>query len=972
MIFRLARLAALCLALLAVAAPSSAQVYTGRIDVTVTDTTGAILPNVTVSLSGPVDRQLVTDAHGEVHFVDLPPGTYSVAVRLEGFSEYRNERVIVVSGQIVPLKAALSVGGVATQVDVTAASPVIDPKRLATATNVTVEELQSIPSSRDPWVVLQTVPGVIVDRVNVGGAESGQQSNYQAKGAVDDDNTWNMDGVAITDMAALGSSPTYYDFDMFQEMNVTTGGADVSNPTPGVALNFVLKGGSNTPHGSTRIYYENESMQSNNLPDDLKADLGGTTGKGNRIDEYQDYGFELGGPIFKDRLWAWGSLGKTDVTLLTLNNATDQTILDNAAFKLNGQATNHIRGSYTYFRGDKKKYGRNAGPTRPQETSWNQKGPSPVHKVEGNLVAGQNLFVTGRWSYVGGGFSLTPQGGLDTQYYWDDSSIARGSYYHYETVRPQYAAAAEGNYFRGKHEIKFGFGWRKADVDSTTIVPGGIITYHDGYPNMYAEVTVWNDNTSATGRYTHAYVGDTMAFDRLTLTAGLRWDRQAGSVNALTQTGNPAAGNLLPDLTGTPADDVIVWNTVTPRIGASYALDEQRKTLLRGSYGMFASQINATAGNFLSTVQYRGVYFYGVTDTNGNRVVDASEIAGRTCNDALVDAGLCNYYGINDINNPGSVTSPIHRVGDYSTPVTHELQVGVDRELMANFGISATLTWRRFTNFNRRDNGLRAGDFEQLGTFTFSHPAIGSASIPYFGAIPSQIPANRSATTYTDREGYYQRYLGFEVSATKRLSDRWMARFGFSTNDHREYFDSLEGYANGNSAAAPASPVTTGVGDPTPSPNAPQDDGGLVVRQTTGSGKSGIYQVLPKYQFIATALYEARWGVKLGANLVNRQGFSQQYFHSRVPTGDPIGNLKNVLLVDAGESRLPSVTSFDVRVGKEFAFNRYRFNIDLDVFNLFNASTELGRQYDLRLDTGDDVLEIMNPRVLRIGARFNF
>jgi hypothetical protein len=971
MTFRLARLMVLCLAVLAMAVPSSAQVYTGRIDVTVTDSTGAILPNATVALGGPANRVAVSDARGEVHFVDLAPGTYTVTATLDGFNEYSNKNVPVVAGGTVPLKVALSVGGVATQVDVTAATPTIDPKKLATSTNVTIEQLQQIPSSRDPWVVLQTVPGVIVDRVNVGGAESGQQSNYQAKGAASGDNTWNMDGVAITDMAALGSSPAYYDFDMFQEMNVTTGGADLSNATPGVALNFVLKGGSNTPHGSTRIYYEDEGMQSTNLPDDLAAALGGATGKGNRINLYKDYGFELGGPVFKDRLWAWGALGKTDVTLLTLTGASDQTILDNRALKINGQATNNLRGTYSYFLGDKKKYGRNAGPTRPQETSWNQTGPSPVHKAEGNAVIGQNLFITGRWSYVGGGFQLTPQGGLDTPYYWDDNSIARGSFYHYETVRPQYAATAEGNYFAGKHEIKFGFGWRKADVDSTTIVPGPgrIATYHDGYPNMIGEVTVWNDNTGATGRYTHGYVGDTMAFDRLTLTAGIRWDRQAGSVNALTQTGNPAAGNLLPDITGTPADDVVVWNSIVPRLGLSYALDEQRKTLLRGSYGLFASQFNATGGNFLSTVQYRGVYFYGVTDTNGNRVVDPSEIAGRTCNDALVEAGECNYYGINDITNPGSVASPIHRVGDYSTPLTHEVQFGVDRELMANFGISATFTWRRFTNFTRRDNGLRASDYEQLGTFSFSHPEIGSASAPFFGVIPANIPANRSATTYQKREGYYQRYLGLEIAATKRLSDRWMARFGFSTNDHREYFDSLEGYASG---AAAASATSTGVGDPTPAATAPQKDGGLVVRQSTGSGKSGIFQVLPQYQFIATGLYEAPWGIKLGANMVTRQGFSQQFTHSRVPTGDPLGNLKTVLLVDAGEFRLPTVTSFDARIGKEFAFNRYRFNLDLDVFNLFNSATVLGKQYDLRLDTGGDVLEIMNPRVLRLGARFNF
>ena len=126
---------------------------------------------------------------------------------------------------------------------------------------------RTFPSARDPWVVLQTMPGVIVDRVNVGGSESGQQSNYVAKGATTGDNTWYMDGIPITDMSALGSSPSYYDFDMFQEMQVTTGGADARQATPGVQMNFVLKSGTNTPHGSARTYYENKDLQGNNLPD---------------------------------------------------------------------------------------------------------------------------------------------------------------------------------------------------------------------------------------------------------------------------------------------------------------------------------------------------------------------------------------------------------------------------------------------------------------------------------------------------------------------------------------------------------------------------------------------------------------------------------------------------------------------------------------------------------------------------------
>ncbi|HEX7019883.1 MAG TPA: hypothetical protein VF159_07740, partial [Gemmatimonadaceae bacterium] len=800
-------------------------------------------------------------------------------------------------------------------------------------------------------------PGIIVDRVNVGGAESGQQSGYQAKGAGGGENTWNMDGVAITDMAALGSTPTYYDFDMFQEFQVTTGGADLKAATPGVQLNMVLKSGSNTPHGSSRIYFENESMQANNVPDDLKATLGGTSGKGNRIDQYKDYGFEIGGPVWKNRAWAWGAIGKTDVKLLTLNGAHDNTFLTNYSFKGTGQVSNGIRGNFTFFEGKKEKFGRSAGPLRPQETTVDQGGPTKVYKGEGTFVLGSNLFLSANVSHVDGGFFLTPEGGLDVNLYRDDADVYHNSYSRYDTVRPQYSASLDGNFFRGRHEIKFGFGWRKADVDSTSTVPGnGIWTRHNGYPNMDAEVTAWNHTTSTTGRYTNFYVGDTWSADRLTLTAGLRWDRSAASVNELNQEGNPLGFGLLPDITGAAADDVLVFNSVTPRIGLTYALGESHKTLARASYAIFASQMNATAGSFMSVVGYRGVYFYNVQDLNGNQFVDAEEIAGRTCNDALANAGECSWYGFN-IDNPGNVAAPIHKVGDYKTPLTHEVQLGMDHELMPNFGVSGTFTYRRFTNFNWRNNGLRASDYEVIDTATGSLAPVGNFSVPVYGVIPSHMPEDRAATTYESRPDYYQRYMGFELSAVKRMSNRWMARFGFSTNDHNQYFKSPAGDT-----------------DPTPDPSDSHISGGDVIRQSGGSGKSGIYQVLPKYQFSLQGMYQAPAGIDLGINMVTRQGFSEPYYLGSQAVADPNDSRKNILITSTPtDFRLPAVTSLDARVGKVFNFGRARVNFDLDIFNVLNSSTVLGRQYNLASGAANDrVLEIMNPRVLRVGLRFNF
>ena len=184
-----------------------------------------------------------------------------------------------------------------------------------------------------------------------------------------------------------------------------------------------------------------------------------------------------------------GSFGRTDIRLLTIRQAPDRTVLTNRGLKVQGQATNNLRAGFTYFYGDKSKWGRGASATRLPETTWDQKGPSPVYKGEVNYVAGNNLFLTGRASYVGGGFSLYPQGGLDKQMWLDDSGVWHGSFWDYGSVRPQYLVMAEGNYFRGRHEVKFGYSWRKVSVESYSHTPGNQIwSIHIGYPNMIAQV----------------------------------------------------------------------------------------------------------------------------------------------------------------------------------------------------------------------------------------------------------------------------------------------------------------------------------------------------------------------------------------------------------------------------------------------------------------------------------------------------
>src|SRR3954447_3591998 len=499
------------------AGEASAQVFTGRIDVVAQDGTGAVLPGVTVDVSGPQNQSAVTDARGEAHFLNLPPGSYEVKASLSGFADFLNRSLAVAAGSAVPLRVTMGVQGVAEQVHVSAETPVLEPKRQTVSTNVTNQELQNIPTARDPWVVLQTVPGVVVDRVNVGGSESGQQSNYIAKGATTGDNTWFMDGIPITDMSALGSSPSYYDFDMFQEMQVTTGGTDARQGTPGVQMNFVLKSGTNTVHGSGRTYYENKDLQSTNLPDDLVESLGGEGGKGNRINKYADYGGELGGPIVRDRLWGWGSYGRTDVNIQTLAGVPDKTTLSDVAAKAQAALTKAVRANFTFFGGNKQKDGRGAGPLNPPETTWIQDGPSKMYKGEVTWVASNSLFLTARGAHVNGPFTLTPKGGLDHgQVFVDSDGVYHNSNFQQSNDRPQVVLNGDGNWFRGRHEVRFGASMRNYKDDNQTRYAGDFLNIELDPDGTTLAIPIRPYHQINQARYSSFYAGDTFSLDRLT------------------------------------------------------------------------------------------------------------------------------------------------------------------------------------------------------------------------------------------------------------------------------------------------------------------------------------------------------------------------------------------------------------------------------------------------------------------------
>jgi hypothetical protein len=930
----------------AVAATAGAQVFTGRIDVTVRDSTGAVLPGVTVAVTGPQNQNTVTDSLGEAHFLNLPAGSYEVRASLQGFSDYLNRSVPVSAGAAVPLRVSLNVQGVTEQVQVAAETPIIEPKRQTIATSITVHELQNIPTARDPWVVLQTVPGVVLDRVNVGGSESGQQSNYIAKGASTGDNTWYMDGIPITDMSALGSSPSYYDFDMFQEMQVTTGGADAGQATPGVQMNFVLKSGSNTPRGSARTYYENENLQANNLPDDLVEELGGAGGKGNRMNKYADYGGELGGPIVRDRLWGWGSFGRTDVNIQTLAGVPDKTKLTDVAAKAQAAFNQALRANFTFFSGNKQKDGRGAGPFNPPETTFIQDGPSKMYKGEINYVASNSLFLTARGAHVNGPFTLTPKGGLDNgQVFIDSDGVYHNSNSFSSNDRPQVVFNGDGNWFRGRHEVRFCASVRHYTDENVTRYAGDFLDIQLDPDGTTLAIPIRPFHQINRALYTSLYVGDTLSLDRLTLTGSLRFDRTTNSAGEMDVAAHPVVPDVLPGVHAAEVKNAVVWNSLSPRVGLSYAVGADRKTIARATYSAFASQLNATTAGNVSTASFAYAYYLAVDD-NHDFNIQQSELRA--------------FLFAKNIH-PDDPALPVNEIApDFSAPRTHEITLGLDHELMPNFGVSAAYTWRRYVNdlWNQLPPiGATSADYVVDGRLTGTLPDGSAYDVPYYALSEAAAPIGAGTIT-SNREGYHRSFNGLELSATKRLSQRWMGRFGFSWNRSREYFDD----------------PSTSIVDPTPITADPQVNGGIVTVPTAGSSKSEIYLTLPTYQFIANGYYQGPWGLNFGGNYLARQGYSQMFYSNDVGTNDPVYSTKDVLVIPGkvGDYRLPTVHSLDARVEKSFRFDRTQVTLDFDVFNLLNSGTVLGRIYDVSASNFNQVAEIMNPRIARFGIRVQF
>jgi Carboxypeptidase regulatory-like domain/TonB-dependent Receptor Plug Domain len=301
------RITAFLVGLLLVSAGAGAQERFGSLAGTVTDTTKAAVPGATVTATNKetnAQRVAVTGSEGSYRVPDLDPGRYSVTIELQSFQKVVVDDAIVLLGRTLTVDAELRPGVLTEVVTVTSdATRTLDLGSVTLSHNVTSEEFDRLPKGRSFQSIAMAAPGV-----NSGEVEGG----FQVNGASSAENVFTVDGVPTISLI-YGSSRQNTVFEYLQEVQVKTGGIDAEyGGALGGVISAVTKSGGNTFTGEAHYYYIGNALGSSPVKrlvlDPVDFNTVGYFDDDKPVNNQNEFGGSIGGPIVRNRLFFFGSL----------------------------------------------------------------------------------------------------------------------------------------------------------------------------------------------------------------------------------------------------------------------------------------------------------------------------------------------------------------------------------------------------------------------------------------------------------------------------------------------------------------------------------------------------------------------------------------------------------------------------------------------------------------------------------------
>ena len=743
----------LALAVLIFSAPGVfAQGQSGSIAGVVRDTSGAVLPGVTVEAASPAliekARTVVTDGQGRYTIVDLRPGTYSVAFTLAGFSTVKREGIELTTGFTANVNADLRVGTIEETVTVTGESPIVDTQSTTKLATATRDVMDVLPTDRNFVSFAALTPSVLVTgvRQNVGGSIPETGMNLVVHGSRASDSLVTVEGMPIINGGGTGGLMygNYLNNGLAQEITFQTDSHNAEFERATVYSNFIPKEGSNTFRGSFFGRWAGESWQSDNLSDEQMAQGLRT---GNRIDRIWDINPNVGGPIVRDRLWVYGgfrhwgtyntvagSFKDADFSDIFYHPTTEQNLFpvwhESAVARFTMQANQknkfnvYTDWQYTYF-------GNCFVPTYLTAISACPEYKNiPQYILQGSWSSP----VTNKLLLEAGG-TITPQdfhgyrrpGVSETQFSMNDPTVPAGmpttwgsaanGYGYNRSDQTNYRASA--SYVTGSHSVKAGFtlmhSWRYNTNEPNNSVSLSVRGTQPFSLTQYATPIQFHETL---GYNMGLFAQDQWRVNRFTFNYGVRLD----FLNARVDAQNIPAGPFTPARNFDAVENVPNWKDVDPRFGVVWDLFGDGKTAVKASVGRYVIGESYTIARNMNPVQTSvntvtrtwappaGVIYNG--DYNPYNDCDLFNPNANTKRPGQINCGAINNPAFGQVTARTTSYDPAVINGWHVRPNNWEGQVSIQREIVPRVSAYAAYTRRWFGNLtSTRNQNVSNADF---------------------------------------------------------------------------------------------------------------------------------------------------------------------------------------------------------------------------------------------------------------------